>query len=180
MLSSYYRIAIFAALFVLLLGAGYYSGLFSPEAASRRVQADAPADDEEVAPDQEVTLRTAYLDPPVGKAHRIFVKWQPDGSGELWLDETKCRVNRLGDELPAQPATQASAVRFDAAGKGASGLFDIRGIAETHYRIVKPRPTYPSYRILVLDQEERVSRVVTLERWRLASSARHGTSVRAE
>jgi hypothetical protein len=177
MLSSYYRIAGFVAVLAMLLGAGYYAGLFGPETASNRAPQGAPAMEEEQAPDQDVALRTAYLDLPIGKAHRIFLKWQPDGNGELWLDEAQCTLNRLGEEKPAQPTVGSTTVKFsDVPGKleGGSGtnpLLDVQGIGDTYFRIVKPRSSCPCYRLLVLDKDQKVIRVVTLERWRIAPKA---------
>jgi hypothetical protein len=177
-MASFYRVAGFIAILGMLLGAGYYAGLFAPETAGTTSQlegSDAAAE-EPTSKDANLTLRTAYLDQPIGKAHRVFLKWLPDGSGELLLDETPCTFNRFGQEKAASMAGEPLRVKFVAVpvkpddSPDASVLFDVDGLNDTHLRVVKPRPRCPLYRLLVLDKDKNVTRVVTLERWEITGT----------
>jgi hypothetical protein len=171
LLASSCRTLAFAALLAVLAGAAYYAGFFTPENPSNTSSQGASHAAEDQA-NTEIALRSAYLTAPIGKVHRIFLKWQPDGTGQLLLDETTCTLTHLGVETPAQPHGKEIPVQFikvpggPRRGPNADSVFEIEGVKDGHFRIVKAREHVPSYRLLVLDKNK-VTRVVTLEPWSL-------------
>jgi hypothetical protein len=171
LLATSYRALAFIGLVVFLLAAGYYTGLFAPDASSSQSARAAPLISE-MQPNGDIALRTAYLVQPIGKAHRIFLKWHPDDTGELLCDETICTLTSLGEEKPAQPGGKQVPVGFvlvpgaPRAGPNADTLFDIKGVPEGRLRVVKSRENVPSYRLLVLEGNK-ITRVISLEPWSL-------------
>jgi hypothetical protein len=187
MTAFHLRILGFVALLVLLLGGGYYAGLFTQEAPPTKPSQEAAgvAVEEAEQPAGKVTLRTVYLDKPIGKAHRVFLEWQADGTGQLMLDETACTINRLGEEKPKAAGGNWLEVKYETAavkepGADPHALFDISGTPDGHFRIVKPSGNLSYYRLLVLDNSNRVTRVITLERWELAAEKKNRASLSAQ
>jgi hypothetical protein len=186
MTASHYRIVGFIAALLVLSAAGYYAGLFGPETPSTKASEQLGAVAEEQIPDANVALRTAYLDKQIGKAHRIFLEWHTDGTGQLMLDETPCTFTRIGEEKPAQPTGKWVEVNYKIAAdktateEDADAVFEITGVSDSHFRIVKPRNRWPSYRLLVLDRDNKVIRVVTLEQWHIAAQRKNSATIHAQ
>src|ERR1700731_2728641 len=100
------RVVACLALVGVLGAAGYYAGLFESPAADAGKRPPVQS-----APEHTwntislVRLRSAYLEPPLGIARRIFLLGTLGKGDEVWWDFTECSLGPCGDEFPG-PAVQ--------------------------------------------------------------------------
>jgi hypothetical protein len=152
------------ALIPLLLFAGYWSGLFEKNATVAPEQAPAAAGNPEES--KRINLKSAYLMPPIDqKFHRIFLFGELGGEGRVMLDTDSYPVDEFG-EAPEKPHLRLA--RFtkvaDQPTGGQRELYDIPGLP-LRLRLVTPGSPRESYRLLVLDKNDTIRHVITLEPW---------------
>jgi hypothetical protein len=152
----------------------YSFGLLGKPAAEPG-EAVAAAGGPVLLPDRQVNLITAYLDPPVGGAHRIFLMNVFTESCRVSLDTSVSQPNELGDvlsspdnatvlEVTLRPVATSSESARD------SHLYDIVGVENVHLRLTTPTTNSSSYRLLEVDKDGNALRVVTMEPWRFAQA----------
>jgi hypothetical protein len=153
--------------------AAYSLGLFGKPALGT---GEALAEDSPASRSAEsLYLITAYLDPPIGDAHRVFLMGVLGGPCKLSMDKLTNQPDRFGDVLSRMEKgfdvedvkdVKVTPVATSLDGKRErSCLYEITGVDGLRLRLATPTSTVSSYRLLEVDKDGNPVRVVTLEPW---------------